>query len=188
MKIGVDLDDVLAELLIKFTDFHNKKNSTNFKFEQITHFGLWELWGITKDEMTLELEEFLENHSHTVEPILGSVEAIDELAKNHELLILTSRSESMKDRTIEWLNIHYPAKFQDFLFANHWLKAKGKTKADLCRDFKIELVIEDSPLFAKELAEQGFKVVLFDKLWNQGLEHNNIIRADSWSEIVKKLK
>jgi len=188
MKIGVDLDDVLAELLIKFTEFHNKKHNTNFKLEQITHFELWELWGITKDEMTKELEEFFQNHSHIVEPILGSVEAIDELAKKHELLILTSRSDSMKEKTLEWLNLHYPSKFQDFLFANHWLKSNGKTKTDLCKDFNIELVIEDSPLFAKELAKQGFKVILFDKLWNQGLEHGNITRVNSWQEIVEKLK
>ena len=44
-------------------------------------------------------------------------------------------------------------------------------------------MIEDNPDNAMILAENGIKVILFDRLYNQNINHENIIRCRNWNEI-----
>lgn len=54
MKIGIDIDDVLAEAMSPLLAFHNKKNGSSLKVENVFSFELNKIFNTkTKEEVLL---------------------------------------------------------------------------------------------------------------------------------------
>jgi len=50
----------------------------------------------------------------------------------------------------------------------------------------MSFMFEDNLDNALKIANKGYKVYLFDKTYNQGLKHKNIIRLNSWRDFKIK--
>lgn len=50
MKIGIDLDEVLADFMPQLLRYYNGKYKTNFTREQIKEYKFWNLWHCTKEQ------------------------------------------------------------------------------------------------------------------------------------------
>jgi uncharacterized HAD superfamily protein len=188
MRIGIDLDDVLADSMPAILEFYNKKYNKNFFVEQVKDFGLWKLLGISKEQMIEEVNEFLYADTNIL-PVEYSREIVDELVKNNDLVIITSRTDDMSKPTLAWVSKHFPKKFSEVHFSSNWLKSIGKTKADICRDLGICLMVEDSIEMANELSSNGIRVLLLDKGWNKSDNlQSNITRISSWKEVLENIK
>jgi uncharacterized HAD superfamily protein len=68
------------------------------------------------------------------------------------------------------------------------LPEKVRSKADVCRELGVGVMIEDSMSQAKEIAASGCRVLLLDCPWNQGDLPENVTRIYSWKEIVAHLR
>jgi uncharacterized HAD superfamily protein len=65
--------------------------------------------------------------------------------------------------------------------------AKKRLKSAMCKELGIQVMIDDHMSVAKDCAEAGIRVLLFDQPWNQGELPMGAERVHSWDEIVKKL-
>ncbi len=116
---------------------------------------------------------------------------MDILKKDNILRIITSRPYKIHDQTLSWLDRYFPDKFEEIHFTNDWVMGKNarKRKKDVCLEYKIDIMIEDSLAYANECAEKNINVILIDTPWNQSGEINkNIKRVKSWKNIVDLLK
>jgi 5'(3')-deoxyribonucleotidase len=52
MRIGLDMDEVLAQFLASFIVFHNERYNTEYKLEDIDEFELWKVWGGSREEIS----------------------------------------------------------------------------------------------------------------------------------------
>lgn len=192
MKIGIDVDDVLAESMGHLVDFHNQKNGNDLKFEDVFSFNLSGVWNMeTKEEMFNHILDFYKSpFFKKIEPFSNTKEIIFKLSKTNQLAAITGRPTIIKNETILWLEKFYPNCFSEIHFSNHFPgEDKNLSKADFCLENGYELLIEDSGEFALECAQKGIKVFLFNKPWNKGFTlHANIIPVNTWEEIVAKLK
>lgn len=192
MKIAIDLDEVLAEYLASFLEFHNKKHGTDLKKHHFSKtYKVEEVLGETEEEMTERIYHFYKTEDFKkIKPSAGSIKAIQKLKKNHELFIVTSRQNHVSAPTIEWINKHFPDSFSGILFGNHFSKeGPAKAKSEICKEIGAEILIDDSLDYAKECAGKGIKVLLFDHPWNQAETlPKNIQRVYSWQEILKIIK
>ena len=187
MKIGIDIDEVIAEFLESFLEFYNLKYNGNFKKEDFKDYKFEEILGGTPDKTA----ELIQEHGYDGEIRLvdGALEAVKELSKKHELIILTARHPMFKDKTEKFLEMHFGNIFSQILYTGEAFQKYGTTKSDLCKELDINIIIEDNKLFSRECAEKGIRVLLFDKPWNQIYEHHkNIIRVKDWKEILEKLE
>ena len=93
MKIGIDLDDVVLDFFPSFFDFYNRRYGVNFKISDVTSYNIWEIGiGRTKEEAVSFIDEFYESDDYDGIPFVeGSREGLDELGRDNELLIITSR-------------------------------------------------------------------------------------------------
>lgn len=73
--------------------------------------------------------------------------------------------------------------FDDTYFCTE--KDSNGDKLRGCREYKVDIMIDDNPKVSKFLADNGVKVLLFDAPYNKGLEHENIRRVYGWEEIGK---
>lgn len=176
MRIGIDIDEVLAEFLESFLEFYNSKYKSNFKKEDFKSYQFEEILGGTHEEAV----ELIKEHDYggEIKLVDGALESIKELAKKYELIILTARHPMFKDKTENFLKSHFGDIFSQILYTGESFQKYGVTKSDLCKQLNIEIIIEDNKIFSKECAEKGIRVLLFDKPWNQIDEYmENIIRV-----------
>lgn len=99
--------------------------------------------------------------------------------------MVTGRPTQYQERTQQWIDQHFPALFDDFLFANVGTESET-TKSELCKQAGIEVVIEDNLGFVAELSQAGIPCFLLDKPRNQDYtpeRYPNVIKVHSRAEI-----
>ena len=197
LKIGVDCDEPLADFNAHLCPWMNAKYGTDYKREDIISYKLWEIWKCSKEEALKIIEHFYEEQLEHVPPVEGSIAAVKELAQQHELLVITSRFGSAISKTVPWINQHFSNKFSDVVFTKNYAKGgNGKTKAQICKELGVDILIEDFIQYSLDCNKLGIPVLLFNTPWNQDSElpegmtklPQGIVRVNSWEEVLEKLE
>jgi uncharacterized HAD superfamily protein len=187
--IGFDLDDVLLNFNEALAIYHNRNYGTNYERKDVSSFFLEKTWGCTREEAVNRIMDFYESPEHWgAKPVVGAVEAVRQLAQDHKLYIITSKPETLRERTLEWINTHFPGVFEDIHFTNHF-NGDGirRTKGEVCLELGVEVFVDDAPHYLESIVSHGVPALLFDTPWNQEYMDPKVTRVYSWEEIVEKI-
>ncbi|MBW3004676.1 hypothetical protein KY310_02505 [Candidatus Woesearchaeota archaeon] len=196
LQIGIDCDEPLADFNSVSCPWHNASYGSNITKEDITTYRMWLVWNCPVEEFNKRVIEFYESEEfNNVLPTAGAVESTQALAEaGHEMIVITSRFGPAVEKTVPWLDKHFPGKFSKVIFAqNYSIEGIHKTKAEICEEEKVDILIEDCLQYALECHEKGIPVILFDCPWNgkremqdSGLEclPSGIVRAKDWKQVV----
>ena len=190
MKIGFDLDEVLADQLPAVIEFHNSVYGTSLTREQFRSLRYWETWGGTKEEAIQKVYDYYRTpYFRNIKPVAGSQEAVNTLKQSHDLCIITARPNDFAQETIEWVDCHFPCTFSEIHFANHYaLSGLPKTKAEICDSSGVDILVEDSLEYALECRNQNRRIFLLDNPWNQSLDlPQGVYRVHGWGEIIEAI-
>lgn len=190
MKIGVDCDGVLTDLSAYIFDRgtryfgYREKDTSVYDVKDIFQCS-------SKEEFRFWLRYFFP-YCRGCPPRDRATEIMGRLrGEGHQLYGITARMFVTRKDLLGWYS-------RSVLF--RWLRKQGFRLQDIhlcdeaqapidklagCHRFAVDLMIEDKADVALYLAENGVRVLLFDTLYNQGLEHRNIIRVHDWTEIEK---
>ena len=125
--IGVDMDEVLAELVDYALEHHDYKISWKIiKREDIIDYYIHKLV-----DYDLSLEQaldwfrdalFSDNDNLSMKPVLWAIDKIKEhIDLWYSFKIVTARNwDLFWDYTRKWINKHYPNIFEEIIFANHF--------------------------------------------------------------------
>lgn len=188
MKIGIDIDEIVVEYIKHYLELCEEKLGRKFPIEEISQFNIWKVLDISEEEVNDMTRKF--NDSQLFKElgfVEGAKEAIDILSKDNELFFITSRPKSIMEGTHAFFNNHLPNIKFKIIFSE---KCNGneKTKAQICNELGVKILIEDRRKYALDCAENGIKVLLMDKPWNRNnCEHKNIIRVRGWGEIMERI-
>ena len=117
MKIGIDIDGVLADCIKTLHLFYNMVHDGNLKPEDYKHYDLERVWGGSKERAIQIVSSFyLSREFEQIIPVEGSQKAVNELSRRHHLIALTSRPESTKHKTEEWFNRHFGNNIKEIFF------------------------------------------------------------------------
>ena len=189
-KIGVDLDEVLAILTPKLLEYHNDVYGTDSNIDDCEEYGLWLLWGCSKNECTRRVCDFYKSkYFKEVEPVKGSKEGIEYLVNKYDLFVITSRPSWLEKETVEWVEKYFPNKFKGIVLTNQVsIKEEMKTKSEVGKELGISYLIDDHIEYVMDSYDNGIKVVVFEMPWNRKADlPNEIMRVSNWSEIKKHL-
>ncbi len=189
MIIGVDLDDVLLSFFDTFCNYINTHRGTSYTRNSLTSFYLESSWGWSTEEASKAIREFYASHEHiSAAPVTGAQEAIARIGKKHELHIITSKPDYLREATEKWIERFYPDSFKRIHFTNQFHSESIKrTKAQVCKEIGATILIDDSLENARNVAAEGIKVFLLDAPWNREEVIPPIVRAYSWEEIANLL-
>lgn len=191
MKIGIDIDDVLAAFNSGFINYYNKTFATNYRYEDLSDYNYSVLIkDIDPDTIFERVFEFVYSPDfEQVETIKGSQEGINSL-KGNQLYVITSRSTDIQDSTLNWLNKNFTG-FEDVIFTNSFTQnktLKAEKKSEVGRRLGIEFMVEDAIHHAEDLAYNGIKVALLDAPWNRSMkDHELVTRAKTWNDVIKQI-
>lgn len=186
IRIGIDLDDVLAEFIHELVIFYNLTYQTSFKREDFKSYNLWETWGGTKQRSIGIVYDFFESQYHTrIKPVKGSKKGVRILKDHHDLFVITSRSKDFHQQTIDWIGAYFSKMFSDIILTGQYSRKGSKTtKREVCERLNINYMIEDSLENSLDCADPERSVFLLDAPWNQRANlPEDIKRVYSWTEI-----
>jgi uncharacterized HAD superfamily protein len=188
IKIGIDIDEVLANHLEKLNEFYYEKTGQEFNEEDYNTYNWWEVWDITKEE-AIEIDKEFKRSTFFREilPVDETVDIVKQLSLKNELFIITSRSIEIKELTLNWFFNHFEINLPIIHSGDFW--GSNKSKAQICEELGVSIFIEDHPVYALDCAKNGIKTFLLDKPWNRNYEqHENLIKVQNWKEIIERLE
>jgi hypothetical protein len=177
MKIALDVDGVLADVIISWLNYSNSVRPKIAK-HQITNWEFWKEFEIDPFDFYAELSLCWKNWMSipVTEEKLSSV--TKSLSGIGQVDIVTARERSTDSFVKSWLNHH------DIFYDNYVSVIDGPMKADLDYD----VFIDDSPLNAEKFLKNNKKMILYSQPWNQHIHENEIHRISNLSESIEKIK
>ncbi|MEK6872650.1 MAG: hypothetical protein AABW90_01395 [Nanoarchaeota archaeon] len=188
MNIGIDLDECLSEYVFGFLNYYNDTYNTNFHFNDVKDFGFWKLIGGTREEAINIVSSFYKTSYFKELPVVfGSRNTVEELKKFSELFVVTSRPNDIINKTNQWIDQHFHNKFSKIIFTNELSRSgERKRKLEICKNLRLDFLVEDNIEYALDCARTKTKVFLLDKPWNQSERKlNEISRVYNWNEILE---
>jgi len=187
MKIAVDVDAVLFDLVTPLLEFYNKRHGTSFKAHMVKEYNFHKLFGGTLEEEVAMLNEFCATeYFENLKPVPGAIDGIKHLLSKHELVVVTSRNLELKSLTLRQLNEYFPKCFKEVYFTSeHGGVERGKSKKALVvSKIKSDILIEDCFEHAIGMPD-GVEVILLDYPWNRKELPKNVHRAKDWKDALR---
>jgi len=187
--VAVDIDEVLAYFIPTLAVFHNDVYGPKdyLTSESFISYEFHNVWGGSKEECSIKMEQFFQSKYfyNDIKPIDNAYDILLQLKDIFELHIVTARQHKVSDTTINWINQYYPNIFTNIHFGNHYSTTGiSKSKAQLCKEINAIMLIDDSPAYAINCAENDIPVILFgDYSWNRDYLKDKI---DQWSTYIKR--
>lgn len=181
MKIGVDIDDTIAdtnELLLVYADKYDKLYKEGHGIIDKDCYKFNGMYDWTEEDRNHFLETYMVEVFENVVVKKDVREVISKLRKDgHSIIFITTRDgnfiEDSYTLTKNWLDkneIEY-----DLIIAG------DKRKSDYVELVGLELFIDDSIKNCVKVSEKGCEVLIFDTIYNR--ECNDFKRFDNWLDI-----
>jgi 5'(3')-deoxyribonucleotidase len=178
MKIGVDVDGVLADFYAEYRREAAKLTGRDFKGIDPVDWG-WSNFNLTPDEhktiwkTIAETEEFW-----TFLAKLPNTDLLLQLTEKHDVYFITNRApaagRSLTQQTAEWLQERFYIAYPQVLVTKH--------KGAVCKALGIELFIDDNVDNCKEVEAQEIKVYLNTLPHN--LENKDLKRVNNFNHFA----
>jgi uncharacterized HAD superfamily protein len=176
---GVDLDNVITDTDGMFRRIVEKTYGISIRRDDVLEF-YYHLGGkITKEQESEAFRIFHDVESLNVELLEGATDALSELRRRYQVYIVTSRPESARQVTEDFLRNH-EVPYDRLVFE--------RRKAELVKGWTA--FVEDHRETAYEIAEEGVLTFVFDYPWNRPLngDPEGIVRVKSWRDVMRHLR
>ncbi len=188
MKIGIDLDGVVIDSETTFRTYeeifdidflrgHNLINKEEPKFQARYNW--------TNEQEKEFIEKYfltISKESNLMSGFIGVYNLLKE--QGHEFVVITARGgfvKEMKDDAIRLLEENN-IKFDKY----YW---KVDDKLEICKNEKVDIMIDDDWKIIKRLADHGVKTLYFRDTNLMKMEENEYIKeVNNWGEIYRYIK
>jgi uncharacterized HAD superfamily protein len=217
MRIGIDLDDVIAICAVPYLRKFAEEFGVQLPDEQDLGWHLLSRMekGAPYDKMVPGLERVTPEQRDRFRMKLYDGTFFSELevyqdcpavleqlvAAGHELYFITARAERRRMITETWLRekglldyakaVHLKpiGEFRpDYPRGRYDAEGSASYKTRLAQELRLDAFCEDDDLISRTLAEAGVRVLLFDHPWNRGVEHPLVTRVNGWSDVAEALQ
>ena len=193
IKIGIDIDGVLLDLMSSFLEWYNLNHNTTYTLEDIFDYYLPSVFNVDSDSFREEIELFYNSpFFDSIEPMQGAQRAISYLNTFSNLYVITARPLTWKEKTIKSLNKYFGDVFEDIVFTASSVGEEDKRerrigiKSNIIEKLSLDYFIEDNIEYVVGL-NNITDILLYTQPWNRGykIEDNNVRRVKNWQEIIE---
>ncbi len=196
LVIAVDFDDVLVNSTELLPSLYNKKYGTSLKFSDM-YQSRYDAFGVqTQQEAIRQLQTVMLDPGYTeLVPDEIVIQGVHELAKIHELHVITGRAGFLEPYTRKVLDDYFAGCFASLEHTNHFDDGSGehirRSKVDVCRQINADVMIDDLPHHLKEILDSGVSEVISfgDYPWSRQIElGNHVVHCRDWTEVVREVQ
>jgi len=174
MKIAIDIDGVLADVVTHILPYLNEKYSKNYQKSDITH---WD-FPINGDSIGKYLRSYFSDPSFmlTVPEELGAKSALDKIWRTHEIIIATGRPNFCQRSTYLWLD-------------GYRCSGIKFTSEKTVKNLGCDLLIDDYSKYLDKFSDSGGKTICFRQPWNKDCDSSKWdYVANGWEEVLEKIE
>lgn len=186
LRIGIDVDDVLAESLPGYLEAFRRRFGHDVRIEEAAweifrrypEISATQMWGFFSE---LEASDFLATRPVYPE----AARAMRTLAAGgHRLFVVTGRLSQHREHTRRLLlQAGLLELFEQVVHRDGEPSAEYKPR--IVRELKLDLLIEDELHVALAAAGVPIPVLLFDRPWNQADLRPGITRVTGWDQALR---
>lgn len=182
MRIGIDIDDTICrttekvnELMVVFAKEEGIEPLMIMNYEDI------------KDKF---FDKYLDDIYSTVVVKRNAREVMKRLrSKGNQLFIITARSNTVSREitdveklTVDWLDAN------DIEVDGIFINAYGENKARICKEQKIDIIIDDDPYNYKMISSNGCHCLLYDDREKYNLRDDYVTNWLEVEEYIEKMR
>lgn len=180
MRVGVDIDGVLADSPPLWIEEANIFFNKNVQLENILLLDFSALYGATEEEVS----NFMKTKGRELmlrPPLVeGAGLYLQKIKQDHDIYIVTARDPCYEKETRWWLK-------KNGLLFDDLLLLGSHAKQETCLECKLDVMIEDTLEVSLEISSAGVPVILLDAPYNRSPLPKLIVRMHSWAEIYRSL-
>lgn len=190
--IAIDIDDTIADSTESLRLLVNRRTGVSLTQEAYRIKGdywgyyerVWEANNIA-DRASYDdfANEMVDDQSHV--PLLPGAEfAINELASQYDIVLLTARDKTWEKATRRWLSDNLGDHDIDIHFTSAHKDEREMTKGQLCRHLNAEILIDDNVEHCQSAINEGVQALLFG---NYGWHHDapdTLKRCKDWQAVL----
>ena len=177
MKIALDVDGVLADVIKLWLQYNNNRRRIITKNE-ITEWNFWKKFDIKPEEFDNELSFCWKSWKKILPTENELSNTVCELANLGTVDIVTARASSTNTYVKNWL------KTQNIAYHEYVSVKAGPQKAELDYD----IYIDDSPINAQRIVNSRKNILLYSQPWNLTIHDSRIKRIEKLIDAIKIIK
>lgn len=180
MKIGLDFDGVISDCLEMKSRFAKEMYGVDIPPYDFKKEIVFERKLLTPEEYrNLQLKIYEDEEiGLTINEVMGAIDGIKNLMKDHNVVVVTSRGDSSVKIARKWLN----KRGVDLPF----ISVQYGTDKMVAKD--CDVFIDDDLVKLVPLSGHVPKLFLFSWPYNQEDSHPSITRVASWKDFLDKIE
>lgn len=175
-RIALDLDSVLADVVVIWIDEYNKRKNTNLTKEFIKEWDIHTILPIEFIDVHNLFNYVWENRWKDIPPIGNSLKQtiLNFHNDDNKISILTRRDRKTVSFVAKWLDYHE-------IYSDDLLFIYDSTPKSY---YPFDILVDDAPINLKDIEPPRMGIV-FDQPWNRHFIHDNRIRSldELWNYI-----
>lgn len=183
--IAIDCDDVLLDSTEFIVKKYNDNYDTSVKIENAHLSGNTE-WGSDRDEVHRRIDMIqLSDEYGELKPSTKVMQIIQQLAKDHELHLVTARSEAVMDVTKRMLDTYFAGCFKTIEHVGY-----KRSKGEVCRAIAADVLVDDNVKHLQDAGECGVVNLLWfgDYKWQNYQESPlGVVRSGDWVAVKREV-
>ena len=195
--IAIDCDDVIVATAEGVIKNYNQQYHTHLGLSDMYTPATLDVWGTDSDDVAIErVNDYIRSDTYAQQiPSKDTVGAINQLAKQHELHLVTGRPDFLEMVTKTMLETYFPGCFQSVEHTNFIVAststAKKRTKGEVCAQIGADVLIDDHIIHGESVMEAGLQevIVFGDYPWNQREQlPAGMVRCADWQATVREIE
>lgn len=179
---GFDVDEVICDFVPTFLSAANSYFGTSVVIDDLKDYYIHHALGISYQRiMDFMATSFNDVQMANLPARLDGLSTVKYAkSRGHRVYIITSRTVTQTNVTIEWLE-KYGIQYDGLTLTHH------KDKNEAAKKYNVDYLVEDNPDYALAAAEMGIKVFVPVFPWNIHLSHKNVEHIENVSQIMRLL-
>jgi 5'(3')-deoxyribonucleotidase len=176
LKIGVDLDNTLADTIPAWTKLLGEKHGIKIDLSEIKEYDLIYHVPMTNEEIQDTFRVVWADHKNVPLNPGDPQTVLKNISNDHDLFIVTA-TVAKKGEVDQWLE-------------RNGIKHKGLVMVRSSEKLNsgVDLIIDDNPKVIDLFSKAGKMAIIYDRPWNRGIkEGDKVVRVKDWSELPKAL-
>jgi len=185
MRIAIDIDGVLIDLMVTYCEIFNEKYKTEYTKKDVKNWEFFRDWNITEEECFEIFYQLYENSMKVPFIDDSAPEYMRKLNTMHDVYIVSARESQYKAQILKKLNYHNVKKKIQYiaLILLHHKPYDVKINQDF------DVYVDDNPNLAESISKMKERyLLLYDQPWNQNFYcKDNVIRVFNWKEVYETI-
>lgn len=185
MKIAIDIDGVLLDIIVRYCEIYNKRYGTNYQKKDITNWEFFKDWNIS-EEIAFKIFYEIYADSKNVPFIDDNAPKImKKLNERYDVDIVSARLPEYRSSIVNKLNFHDVREGIQYveLILLHHKPYNIKLKQNY------DVYVDDNPNLVEPIKQLKNRfLLLYDQPWNQeSVCEENVYRVYDWNEVYQKI-